>query len=148
MFEQANILFEKSCNFYCLLLVMSENQRVKEAIFYLKGKKIIRNQQDFCERVGSDKATISQIVNERIKVPNGLFGNIEQAFPSISAEWLKTGDGSMLKDEQPEPKDEGFWQRLVDGLLGQICQKDAIIERLDKQLSEMRKELDNIRCKQ
>lgn len=81
-------------------------------------------------------------------ISNKVATAIVAKYPQYDLQWLLTGDGSMLKEEQPEPKDEGFWQRLVDGLLGQICQKDAIIERLDKQLSEMRKELDNIRCKQ
>ena len=81
-------------------------------------------------------------------ISNKVATAIVAKYPQYDLQWLLTGDGSMLKEEQPEPKDEGFWQRLVDGLLGQICQKDAIIERMDKQLSEMRKELDNIRCNQ
>jgi hypothetical protein len=33
---------------------------------------MIRNQQDFVERIGSDKATISQNKNGKIGVPNNI----------------------------------------------------------------------------
>ena len=52
---------------------MSANQRIKILISYLKDNKKIRNQQDFVERIGSDKSTVSQIINEKIAVPNSLF---------------------------------------------------------------------------
>lgn len=76
---------------------MIENQRLKTAFEYLKEHRYVRNQQDFTERIGSDKSTVSQIMNERITIPNVLFGNIAAAFPIISEEWLRTGNGEMLK---------------------------------------------------
>lgn len=44
---------------------MEENQRVKKLINCLKEKKIIHNQNHFVELIGSDKATISLIVNNK-----------------------------------------------------------------------------------
>lgn len=75
---------------------MIDNKRFKEMMDYLKKNKYIRNQQDFVERVNSDKATVSQIMNDKISTPNIMFGNISTAFPFISIEWLKHGEGEML----------------------------------------------------
>lgn len=76
---------------------MNENQRVKKVIEVLKQGKYIRNQQDFAERIGTDKSTISQVVNGKISVPNNLFGKISKAFPQFNIEWLLNDKGEMLK---------------------------------------------------
>lgn len=76
---------------------MNENQRVKKVIEVLKQNKYIRNQQDFAERIGADKSTISQVVNGKISVPNNLFGKISKAFPQFNIEWLLNDEGEMLK---------------------------------------------------
>lgn len=76
---------------------MIDNKRFRSVVEFLKEKKYIRNQQDFSERVNSDKTTVSQIMNDRINIPNVMFGNIEKAFPFISTEWILTGEGEMLR---------------------------------------------------
>ena len=69
---------------------MEENQRFRNVIISLKENKRVRNQQDFVERIGSDKTTISQIVNNKIMIPNNLFAKIKEAFPEVSIEWIKS----------------------------------------------------------
>ena len=82
----------------CLFdFVMSENERFVCLLEYLIKNKVVRNQQQFTEEVNSDKATVSQIKNEKLKIPNNLFANIESAFPYISIDWLKNGEGKMLR---------------------------------------------------
>lgn len=66
---------------------------------FLKKERRVRNQQDFTERVGSNKATISEIMNDRISVPRTLYAGIAAAFPFISIDWLKDGTGEMLKSQ-------------------------------------------------
>ena len=65
---------------------LTKNQRVAELVRELKNSRKIRNQSHFAEIVGSDKATISEIVNEKIEIPNNLFGKIVAAFPEVSRE--------------------------------------------------------------
>lgn len=81
---------------------MNENQRVKKVIEVLKQGKYIRNQQDFAERIGADKSTISQVVNGKISVPNNLFGKISKAFPQFNIEWLLNDKGEMLNGTAPQ----------------------------------------------
>ena len=74
-----------------------KNQRIKELVAELKKRHIIRNQSHFAEIVGSDRATISEIINEHIAVPNKLFGNILDKFPSVNPDWLNDGEGPMFR---------------------------------------------------
>lgn len=78
---------------------MSGEQRIKQLIAYLKENKRIRNQQDFVERIGSDKSTVSQVINGKLTIPNNLFDKICSAFPDVSHSWLLTGEGNMLKED-------------------------------------------------
>jgi transcriptional regulator with XRE-family HTH domain len=78
-------------------IYMTDNDRVLEVIKLLITNRTVRNQQDFVERIGSDKATISQVKTGKIQIPNNLFAKIADAFPIISREWLETGEGEMLK---------------------------------------------------
>ena len=79
---------------------VTKNQRVAELVRELKNSRRIRNQSHFAEIIGSDKATISEIVNERIDVPNNLFGKILEAFTEVSPAWLTDGEGPMFRPTQ------------------------------------------------
>lgn len=76
---------------------MVDTERLRAAFEYLRKNKVVRNQQDFVERIGSDKSTVSQIFNGHIQIPNILFGKVVEAFPQFSEEWLRFGEGEMLK---------------------------------------------------
>lgn len=78
----------------------AENKRIQDVYEYLKRNRYVRNQQDFTEKIGSDKTTISQILNHRIAVPNNMFVKIEDSFPFINRRWIKSGEGEMLKLSQ------------------------------------------------
>lgn len=80
---------------------MFDNQNIKDVFAFLKQKRIIRNQQDFTERIGYDKSTVSQIMNDRVAVPNRMIENICIAFPMINERWLRYSEGSMLN---PQPQ--------------------------------------------
>lgn len=83
-----------------------KNQRVAELVAELKNRHIVRNQSHFAEIIGSDKATISEIIREQIEVPKTLFGKILDKFPSVSREWLESGTGPMFRAEfGPTPGD-------------------------------------------
>ena len=84
---------------------MIDNQRIISLVSFLKENKRIRNQQDFVERIGSDKSTVSQILGGKLSVPNNMFEKIHNAFPDISLSWLVTGEGDMLKFEGAEDKE-------------------------------------------
>ena len=76
---------------------MTENERFKSVIDFLIANRIIRNQQQFVEEIYSDKATVSQIKNGKLNIPNEMFAKIASSFPCISLDWLKDEKGEMIK---------------------------------------------------
>ena len=82
---------------------MSENDRFLAMLDFLITTKKVRHQQQFTEETCIDKTTVSRIKNGKIKIPKIALVKIEKAYPDISADWLKTGNGEMLKSEPPKP---------------------------------------------
>lgn len=74
------------------------NEHFRQVLAFLKENRYIRNNQDFTERVGTNKSTISLIVNDRIPTPNKLFDSILKTFPFINKTFLLTGEGEMLNE--------------------------------------------------
>lgn len=99
---------------------MIDNHRFKALLVYLKENKHIRNQQDFTERIGSHKTTISLIANNRSSIPNNLFEKIEAAFPFINVEWLLTGEGDMLKKKENSASPLGKAKPALSEELAQV----------------------------
>ena len=122
-------------------LNMSETERLRAIFNYLRENKIVRNQQDFVERIGSDKSTVSQIFNGRIPIPNILFGKVVAAFPQFSEEWLRFEKGSMLKpsvqqtsygDHSPNVNGDGNHFggcASLDRSLDEIAEQRKLLER-------------------
>ena len=79
---------------------MTELQRVVDVFEYLKSNKYFRNQQDFVERIGSDKTTVSQILNGKKEISKQFVCKLIDGFPILNKEWLLSGEGEMLKDEK------------------------------------------------
>lgn len=42
---------------------MTDSERLKQAFVYTKNQRYVRNQQDFTERLGIDKASMSQMIS-------------------------------------------------------------------------------------
>lgn len=84
MFVTANILFIiyllNNLNWF----IMTDSERLKEAFVYTKNQRYVRNQQDFTERLGIDKASMSQMINGHRSIANEVFTKIANTFPFFS----------------------------------------------------------------
>ncbi len=78
---------------------MSANERVKILIGYLKSNKIIRNQQDFVERIENNASVVSEILSNKRGVSEKFVRSINNAFSFISTKWIMTGEGEMIMSE-------------------------------------------------
>lgn len=133
--------------------IMAETERLRAVFDYLRENKIVRNQQDFVERIGSDKSTVSQILNGRIPIPNILFGKVVATFPQFDEGWLRSGEGSMLKpsvqqtsygDHSPNVNGDGNHfggcasiDRAFTTLDNSLAQNAAMLKTLDAALAEI-----------
>lgn len=119
---------------------MTDNERLKQAFMYTKNQRYVRNQQDFTERLGIDKASMSQMINGHRSVANEVFAKIANTFPFFSINWLLTGEGEMLKPtEGVAPRDavpledvvrQGNTDNTLDRLLTMM---ERLIEQGDRQ---------------
>jgi lipopolysaccharide biosynthesis regulator YciM len=116
---------------------MVDNKRFIEMVTYLRQNKYVRNQQDFTERINSDKSTVSQIMNNRIAIPNNMFGNVVSAFPFISKDWLLYGEGEMLRSTYTQNIDEG--QNFTQTGNVTVNNSDAALLKAIDEISEQRK---------
>ncbi|MDR2653296.1 MAG: helix-turn-helix domain-containing protein [Prevotellaceae bacterium] len=76
-------------------------ERLKQAFYHLKCKNLVKSQLDLAERLGYDKSTISQALNGSEKyLTDAFIHKFCRAFDVINEDWLKTGQGEMLKNIQ------------------------------------------------
>ena len=75
-------------------------ERINEAIAYLKGNRIVKLQKDIASKLKMNKSTVSQAIkgNERYLTESFVI-KFCHAFDMISPDWILKGEGKMLKVE-------------------------------------------------
>lgn len=73
------------------------NQRVKETIEALKKQRKVHSQADFANEAQIGTVQLSEIVSGKRRVSEYYINKILTRFPEINEEWLRTGEGEMLK---------------------------------------------------
>ena len=71
---------------------VTASQRIKDVI-----KHYSLTQKKFCETIGIPQMTLSSLLSRGSKVNSDILESIKNAFPEISADWLLSGEGEMLK---------------------------------------------------
>jgi len=109
---------------------------IKERILqFIEYKGIAKT--DFCKKTGISYANMKgkSLFSE---IGGGQIGEIISTFPQISAEWLLTGKGEMLKSDSLEVKKEviSSAEERVDRLLSIIESQQEVIKNLSEALIE------------
>lgn len=119
---------------------MTDSERLKQAFVYTKNQRYVRNQQDFTERLGIDKASMSQMINGHRSIANEVFTKIANTFPFFSINWLLTGEGEMLKPTEgvaprgAVPLEDVGRQGNTDNTLDRLLtMMERLIEQGDRQ---------------
>lgn len=74
------------------------NQRLKILINELKKQRKILNQAEFAEIVGISRTQFSELVTGKRQISDKTVHRIIVAIPEINEDWLRTGEGEMLKN--------------------------------------------------
>lgn len=74
------------------------NQRVKQIIDELKRQRKIHSDADCARLIGIDKAELSRMMSGKRNISQRLINGLLTAFPEINEQWLRTGEGEMLKN--------------------------------------------------
>lgn len=74
------------------------NQRIKLVINELKKQRKIHSAADCARLIGIDKAELSKMMSGNRHVSQRCVDNLLATFPEINEEWLRNGEGEMLKN--------------------------------------------------
>lgn len=94
---------------------------------YLKKEHKFGGRNVFERRIGKSEGYLSNAVKKRSEISSDLVANIVKEFPTLNANWLLTGEGSMLKSDRSNitPIEEGHYMmveyadlRASAGILG------------------------------
>lgn len=77
--------------------------RLKKAVRYIKGSTEYVNQSLIAEKIDFGRTNLSAALNGEEKyLKEGLIEKVITAFPEINKDWLLTGNGEMLIEEEEE----------------------------------------------
>lgn len=75
-----------------------KQNRLRKVFDYLVFSGAFKTQGEFAEIIAANKTNLSSAMNGNEKyLSDSLFQKICTAFPALNEEWLKTGEGEMLK---------------------------------------------------
>lgn len=78
--------------------------RLNDSIAYLKGKKIIKTQQDIVDKLGYNKSSVSQALNGKNGyLTKDFLKSFTDGFPEINYNWLLNGETEMFNEELIKP---------------------------------------------
>jgi hypothetical protein len=96
---------------------MKKLERIQDAVAYLKGKRIIRSQQDIANAMMFNKTSVSQALqgNESY-LTSSFLKKFCVSFNEINPNWLLTGKGDMINSPQKVIQNsKGDGQQVVLG---------------------------------
>ena len=89
-------------------------ERLKNAIEILKNQHIIRNQQEFVERIGYNKSSVSLILNGRTPLSKQFVSKVCEVFPMLNSKYLFDGVGEVMRMVKNESLDGvPYWNLYV-----------------------------------
>lgn len=98
------------------------------------------NVASFAKKIGVIDQTIRGIVVQKRNKPGfDLLAKVIQTFSWISAEWLLTGEGEMVKAKEPGQPDAA---PSISELIQYLKEKDMKIEQLMEEKSELKLKLE------
>lgn len=117
------------------------NERVINAINYILASKIESNKAELADKFGIKPAKFSEILNKRMKAGMDIIQKLCIDY-LISADWLITGEGEMLRDERPQSvgkKDDR--DETKELLREKIKDQQKIIDLLEEKVEALKGEI-------
>lgn len=114
--------------------MLSRNEIFKKVLDWLYAEHKVVDQREFSARTGINEATISRIINNRVKQPSAdTIRKIVDAFPEINPGYLRGEDENItiLPSPTPTPQATTDTPNMVPTLL---AAKDEVIESLKREL--------------
>lgn len=114
--------------------------RLKKAVRYIKGSTEYVNQSLIAEKIDFGRTNLSAALNGEEKyLKEGLIEKVITAFPEINKDWLLTGNGEMLIEEDEEEEEDELAlflreeRKNYDLTLTDVHEKTGIPQKLLKE---------------
>ncbi len=117
----------------------SITQRIKQVSDILEIK--VSNLE---KQIGASKGVLSRAISQNTDIQSKWLGVIVENYPQISAEWLLTGNGQMLKNQVLKSEKEGgglVTQQMID----KITEQAEEIARLKIEIEEYKKTISSLK---
>lgn len=126
---------------------MKLTQRIRKAINWLIFQDVAENERALANLMGYTKSSFSQLVNGKVPLSDKFVKKLCSLDPNINEVWITTGEGNLLKSDNPNgltdvtiPADVwGVIRAQADGLSARDRQIDDLIGLLQDQLSLLKK---------
>jgi transcriptional regulator with XRE-family HTH domain len=110
--------------------MQTTEDRLKKAFNYLKLEGLVSTQEELSEKLGYDKATVSQAFNgSKRHLTNSFISKFCKKFIQIDEDWITEGRGKMLKSETEQSKNIiPFYDDAVSigGVNDRVAEMDAV----------------------
>ena len=111
------------------------NQRLKILIDELKKQRKILNQAELAEIVGISRTQFSELVTGKRQISDKTIHKIVQGIPELNEEWLRTGEGEMLKTYSATSGDHSI------SIAGEEVKENEINVNTDKTIESLISEM-------
>lgn len=131
---------------------MTIHDRIKLVVKWLIGTGVARNQEAIGRLMGySNKSSFSQILNDKVSLPNDFIERLCSLNENINFVWVKEGIGNMITDistsNSPSSEDRlipdtsfNHSDAIALRLLDKLDEKDNIISEKEAKIEELLKE--------
>jgi transcriptional regulator with XRE-family HTH domain len=112
--------------------MLSRNEIFKKVLDWLYAEHKVVDQREFSARTGINEATISRIINNRVKQPSAdTIRKVVDTFPEINPGYLRGEDENItiLPHSTPTPQPTIDASSMVNAI---IAAKDEVIESLKR----------------
>lgn len=73
------------------------NQRLREVVNFLKKQRKVLSDGEFADKIDVGRSQLSEVISGKRKFSERYVLRLLTSFPEISEQWLRTGEGEMLK---------------------------------------------------
>lgn len=71
-------------------------ERIKSLIDWLIFNKAIKNRRELAEKLGYTESSLSQILNEKVNLPEKFIKKLSDIDENINIDWIFKGEGEMI----------------------------------------------------
>ena len=103
------------------------SQRFTQVIKYLLDSRILRNQTELGLTLSLSKGYVSQLVNGQREPSGEVVSKLANSFPMINEDWILSGMGSMLKNQEQPQNFQEETPSLETKLIAQLSATEIVL---------------------